>query len=159
MRVIPYLAITLQTPADIAVVRERLRARVVAEGNSGGKALFRGDVWDSGFRLTPIIGYKNGFIPALRGSFAERMDGTRIEIGIGLTVRSVTFLSVWSALLIPVLVISFLRASSDELPWHWVFLPFGMLLFGWLLAIGGFWLEASSSREKLEQVLLRENGK
>src|SRR6476661_6862487 len=103
MRLLPSYRFTVRTPAPIDVVRERLRADVARYGatREGGRTLFRGDVWDSGFRLTRVLGYRNGFVPLLVGRFESVPGGTRVTVSVRLTAWSAAFACCWSGLLVP----------------------------------------------------------
>jgi hypothetical protein len=155
MRFLPRYSFTVRTAEPVGVVRERLLAHVSQEDReySSFATFFRGGVWSGGFRVTRIIGYKNGFIPALVGRFESGADGTHIHVQVRLATWSVAFLCGWSTLVGAGLLLVLLDAFRGEIPWLWVLHALGMLLFGWLLVIGGFWLEAPTSQEQLAQVL------
>jgi hypothetical protein len=155
MQIYPTITFAVTTSASVDAVRARLLPWVAQKeaANTSSFPRFRGRVESSNFQLIPIIGYKNGFIPVAFGQMRVRSEGTLIQVRNALTTWSMIFIWVWSGLFLPVLVLVVFGIYAGEISWPWALHPAGMLLFGWMLVIGGYWLEAPSMRDNLMLVL------
>ncbi|HBB34504.1 MAG TPA: hypothetical protein DC064_22620 [Cyanobacteria bacterium UBA9273] len=160
MKLLPYDSFTIQTRDPLPVVRQRLNERVEAArirfGFSRNHALYQGTVSEVGFKITRIIHYKNSFLPVIRGSFQQQVDGTTaIYIQMGPHPFVMAFLGFWYLAwfsgTIPIILVGGIPVEVAGL---FIGLPILMSVVFWW----AFWFEADRSRRELTAILVGEVG-
>ena len=113
---------------------------------------FKGDVWDSGFQLERVLGYKNSGKPIIDGTLENQ--GTKIVIHIDMHLeRSFRlFLYLGQTCVCAMVIIGLVGISTRE---GVILLGVALLFFVSLVAFANliFFIEADISREKLEHAL------
>jgi hypothetical protein len=157
---LPFERFAIETPLVPAEVAERLRhatrsRSLFRAGPTDGKP-FIGSVSDSEFRIVRAINYRNSFLPVVRGRIKQTVDGTRVEVSMRLAGFVFAFMCFWLGF-VALFFLGFLVASLSrhQLTWFVLF-PLGMFVFGSVLTVGAFKLEAGRSRECLESLLVAE---
>ncbi len=155
---LPYERFVIETRLTPGQVAERLREvtapgrRLRLRSSAGGKA-FEGTVSDLEFRLTRVIGYRNSFLPVVRGRIEDAPDGARIEVSMRLHPAVFGFMALWFGFLTIILAVIFAIASIRQTFSPFFLVPLGIYAFGYALTTGGFKLESRRSREQLEAML------
>ncbi|HPE31203.1 MAG TPA: hypothetical protein PLV61_08415 [Parvularculaceae bacterium] len=113
-----------------------------------------GTASQSGFKIQRVIGYRNSFLPVIVGRFGPRHDGTRIDVVQRLHYVVATFMLFWFSSVIAFLGLVLFGvgvngATGEAGLLAGVLLPLFMLIFGWALVTGGFWLGARHTKEDL----------
>jgi hypothetical protein len=151
---LPYRHIELLSPlsvheieailSDAAEPRRRFRF-------SSAERIFEGIVTDHSFRLQRIISYRNSFLPQIRGKYAPHKVGCQVSITMRLHWVVFVFITVslsgLGAATIFDCVAAFKYGSKADALW----IPLGMLLFVFILVVGGFSFEAT----KAERILTK----
>jgi hypothetical protein len=160
MKLLPYDSFTIQTRDPLPLILQRLNAEVEAPrirfGFSRNRALYQGSVSEGGFKITRIINYRNSFLPIIRGSFTQQLDGTTIiHITMGLHPFVMAFLGFWYLTWysgsIPIVFIS---GMPSIIAVAFIGLPILILVAFWY----GFWFEADRSRREVTEIILGEIG-
>jgi hypothetical protein len=157
IRFLPYLRFTLASPHPINVLVERLDAKTAPDRpffyDSHGP-WFIGDVTSDGFRLVANISGRNSFNPVAVGEFEPARDGARIHISMMLQPIVLAFSFVWFGLLFLIAGVTVIQVLNGNAAFHasMLMLP-ALLLFGWALTNGFYWLEARRTRAELMKVM------
>ena len=162
MRVpLPFERFAIESPLAAAQVVCRLRdatesRRLFSGRPTLGEKTFIGSVTEGEFRITRAISYQNSFLPIVRGRIEQVGEGTRVEISMRLSPLVLAFMCFWLAFA-ALFFVGFLAASlSRHQLTGFVLIPLGMFVFGSVLTVGGFKLEARRAREQLESLLRAE---
>lgn len=115
-------------------------------GDPMGKP-FCGTVGPARFCISPVVSYRNSFVPVLTGTIGGGGDCTLITVDMGLAAPVRVFLGIWLALCAG----PFLAAAAQ-----WPvrgfrpvdLIPLGMLAFGFGLAALGWYLEAGKAKKR-----------
>lgn len=163
MPLVPYLRRELESSKAPAEVEQAMRAaveprRLLRFGPPTRP--FEGVVGDGSFEVRRIIGYRNSFLPQIRGTISAAAEGTRIAITMSLHPFTLVFTIVWlggvAAGCLVALVTVIQKGGGNPLM---VLGPAGMFAFGWLLAAGGFTFEARKAMALLAKTMgAREGG-
>lgn len=147
MGFLPYSVIKLRTDLTLAEVYQKLRELVEtssANSNDGkngpSKKPYKGKVEYDSFEIVRRIGYKNSFVPKIKGVVCNNGMYTAIRLRLRPSAFVMGFMLLW---LIPVFLtclwaiyISFKEGFEPGMA-----MPFGMFLFGLFLPRFGFGLE------------------
>ena len=147
MRLLPYRQYEIESPSTAAEALGRLRANVeplsfVRLANY--RKPFVGEVFESGFRLRPVIRGQTSFSPEITGRIASTPTGTRLWIEVAPNRAVLTMVAVLGGFLGMLIFYHGLTFFT---------LAGGGLGLCWLLSMGGFWLDRENSRRKLVQLL------
>jgi hypothetical protein len=158
---LPYRRFRLTSPLPSAEVAARLAAAVEPIrwtrwlwGRPGRP--FEGEAGPSGFRVTRIIRYNNGFRPVVRGRVLPAPDGSVVEGAMAMHLWVTVFMAVWMAMAGLAVVACGLVFLRDGVNGRWrpeLLFPVGMLAFGWAVMTGGFALETRWSLAALREVV------
>ena len=143
MLLAPYRQWTITTRAPVEVVRARVRA-LMRDG------LFTGETTAERTTLVRRIRYENSFLPAIDLSFDPLLEGTDIHLQVRVHWSVTLFMIVWIGFLGSMLgarVYSLLQGEVVERKLLWI--PAGMLVYGYGLMMGGFLFEAQKARRLL----------
>lgn len=152
-----FYIISKLTPVEIQSKLEK----VVSRPNNSFRGLFSSnpDTPFSGYvspklsLFKPNINYRNSFIPEIQLKAEPYLNGSRIHIKMRLLDFVLVFMCFWmtgaGVACIVTIVNFFSGAGSGAI----VFVPFGMLAFAYLLAMGGFKTESIDAKSTLLKVL------
>jgi hypothetical protein len=158
---LPYQKIVIEVPYSREELTRRLGKEVTGRQWSWGwtekrAELFEGVVSDEGFQISRIIAYRNSFLPVIQGRFHPHVKGVRVEITMRLHVAVLIFSVVWlslvgqGALAAGAQILTTGRVDSVML------IPFGMLLFFYLMVTIGFGVEAKKASKLLNSLFEAE---
>lgn len=117
---------------------------------------YEGQIYGSNFEIKRIIGYRNSFLPRINGSIEKNFDGTTIKVKMRLHILVIVFLCIWCGgvgiACIASLSLTFGIVKFDPMS----LIPFGMLIFVYLLTMGGFKFESSKAKQDLQGIFEAE---
>jgi hypothetical protein len=138
------------------VIRERLQAAVAPARRFALRRpdrSFAGTIDADSFELRPVVGYRNSFVPLVRGSYRTGLAGTRIDVRMRLLRPVAAFMAAWLALAAFFVVLAAIAAAHDPLRLGFVALALAFFSVGYGCMSVLFWLEARRTRAKLEALL------
>jgi hypothetical protein len=155
---LPYEQLVIATSLTPQQVAERLREATapnerVARHSSASDKAFQGTVSDREFRITPVIGYMNSFLPLIRGQIEDAPDGARVRVSMRLHPATFGFMLLWFGLVTPVALAIVVVAAITQTFSPFFLVPFGLFAFGYALTTGSFKFESIPSRDRLEAIL------
>jgi hypothetical protein len=159
---VPFYRCEITSPLPPKTVEARLR-QAVRRGNSlswwqkwidppPDLPPFEGDVYDGGFAMRRIIRYKNAYLPALRGTIDETIDGgTIVRVRMTISPFAALFIVFW------ITIVSFISwPVLRELRWNeMTAVPVIMLVAGLLLPTVSFYAEAWLARRLIREALAK----
>lgn len=108
--------------------------------NSANDTRFEGEMTASGFEVRRILGYRNSFVPVVRGEIESAGAMSRITITMRPLIIVIAFCALWCAAVVSM-------AATGE-----AWLSVAMLAFLYVLVMGGFWFEASKQERVLREI-------
>lgn len=117
---------------------------------------YQGQINGLTFDITRIIRYRNSFLPMIHGTIERDFDGLKIKVKMRLHTFVIVFLCVWCGGVGIVCIASLSQAFDGSAFDPNMLIPFGMLLFGYLMAIGGFKFESYKSKKDLQTLFEAE---
>lgn len=124
--------------------------------SSGSKKSYEGQINGQTFNIKRIIGYRNSFLPRINGVIERDFDGLTIKVKMRLHIFVIVFLCIWCGG-VGLGCIAFLAQalnSSEINPA--TLIPFGMLIFAYLLTMSGFKFESNKSKRDLQTIFEAE---
>jgi hypothetical protein len=118
---------------------------------------YQGKIEDSHFEISRIIGYRNSFLPMIKGDIESEISGCSILISMQPQIFVVAFMIFWLGgvgfffLVILWSFISSLGQTSATDPSILLF-PAGMFVFGYALLLGGFKFESVKSKKFFQEL-------
>jgi hypothetical protein len=123
---------------------------------SGSSKLYEGQINNHTFDINRIINYRNSFLPRINGIIEKSNEGTTIKVKMRLHAFVIIFLCIWGGAVglgcISVLTQAFGGSELDSV----TMIPFGMLIFMYILTMGGFKSESSRSKKDLQTIFETE---
>ena len=113
---------------------------------------FEGHVDNSGFTISPIIRYRNSFLPVLYGRLTSQPGSTVVRVRMTLHPFAMGFLSVWFGVLTMFAVFA-LRFFQNSDTTTLLLALVGMGLFGVVLTLICFWIEVPMAKRLLRDAL------
>jgi hypothetical protein len=161
MTLLPYRRYQADSGAAPSAVEDALRAsveprRMVRLG--AGTLPFEGEVGAGVFEVQRIIGYRNSFLPRIRGTIAPSPEGSRVTVTMRLHPTVFVFMTVWlcfAGIGCAVLVVAALRGTGSA------YQPLGpalMFVLGWAMVSGGFFFEARRAERLLADIMSARPG-
>ena len=162
MKLLPYEQYNLYTRLSPEEALQRLADNTEQGGTKkpvGGKTVkpFRGQLTNETFSISPVIGYRNSFLPVLNGTYFRENGMTRIRTRLQLNDMVLVFCIIWlgivglCGILLPISEIG--GALNGKRFDPMVFVPTGMFVFGYVLMIAAFKTESARSKKLLAKVL------
>ncbi len=153
MKLLPFDKFSLLSPHDRPVVIEKLQ-HSLAEPKffrfRRPSESYQGRVDDEGFKISPVISYRNSFLPIIRGRFEAHHMGVKILVTQRLHNLVLGFITFWITGVMS--IGGFIALESGATLDDRLFI-FGMLAAAWALVTGGFWWEARHTKEELMSIL------
>ncbi len=147
----PYREFRLESRLPPEEVSVRLAAAVASPRR------FRGEVGADGFKFARVIGYRNSFLPIVRGRVTPAGSGSRVEGTMEMHLAVGAFMALWlSGVLLGCVVAGLVTAYevlSGRVPNPALVVPFVMLALGWGTVALGFGLEAQKALRLLEEIV------
>jgi hypothetical protein len=154
VKILPYITfeVTSADPTDVVVQR---LSKAVDRAWWSANLPYIGDVWDAGFKVTPVTWYNNSFKPVITGKFEPApAGGTVIHVTMRMNIFVTVFMSLWLAGAFFGLGASIFVVIIGNVSWPGILIPLGILSVGAGMALGGFWYEVPQRREDITSVLL-----
>jgi hypothetical protein len=157
MKYLPFENIMYRTRLDPDEVKRRLSEVIEPERTPSLKELFlgrrnhkpyQGRIVHNSFQMVRIIGYRNSFLPRIKGSIEKDFSGTKVKVKMRLHPFVGVVMLIWLTV-VAVLGVVFLASEGGNLS---LLFPFGMLLFGYALMTGSFKYESIKSKRHLAEL-------
>ena len=132
-----------------------LSANSVKSGNTNTtNSNFKGEIVGDNFKFKQILSYRNDFKPAIYGTVKNHNTGSKTEISMKYSVGIMVFTILWFGCLGLMLLSGLFSMVTNTTSGikdlgGLIFL----LLFGYLLFVGGFKYETRKAKIKLEELL------
>jgi len=157
MKYLPYenfYIVTTLTPAELT---QKLEKEIEPDTQFGFKRVFyrsspyyfRGCLLNDGFELYPLIFRKNSFIPFIKGVVEPYLNGSKVQVKMRLHLSMFVFAVVWFGPIITLGCIAIYQALYYGNYGIGSFVPFGMVLFGYIMILLGFKSESIPAKKKL----------
>ena len=156
MKLLPYRKLELYSPMPAATVAQVLGDSVEPTNwfrVGGGMRPFEGAVTPPTFEIRRVISYRNSFLPKIRGTITPDGAGSRISITMRLPLAVAIFMTVWLGGACFGAFASATVGVSDPVALLPALIPIGMLLFGSVLTLGAFSVEARKAESLLTFLL------
>jgi hypothetical protein len=112
---------------------------------------FLGTVASGSLKIRRQIYYRNSFLPRITGTIEPDMNGSRVHIKMKLHIMILVFVCAWT-IVIGLGGIAFILKPSDDGLGANDLVPLGMVLFVYLLSMGGFKFESIKAKKKLAEI-------
>lgn len=159
MKFLPYEHTTYKTRLKPAEVTERLMKitepkKVIRSAYFGSKSgkQYEGEIGLNSFTITRIIGYRNSFLPRIKGRVETDVEGACIRLTMHLPVFVGVFIGFWCAAVGFACVVVLTRSIQLGVFHAYGLIPFAMLLFAYGLTMGAFLYETKRSKNDLSQL-------
>lgn len=156
MTLLPYRRFTIDTPLSPSTVQTRLEGatgQTVPGRASPIDSAFRGEVSGARFQIQRRIGYRNSFLPRIRGTIEPTASGSRLVGTMRLHGFVAAFMVFWlGGVGLAFIAIVLPAFSGGRFDWG-ALTPLGMLAFGVLLVLGGFVPEAHKAIRQLAELV------
>lgn len=167
IHIIPHMKFIIQTGKSPEEVQALLQSVTDTENKwltvPGDKA-FIGKVGETDFKFLPrlgevlfagiIIHVKDSFLPVIVGQIQGQESGTTVIVRMRLLWFVTVFLCVWFGITGMIFLAGLLTVISGQPDgWGITASAFGFILFGQLLAKGGFYIPAKRAKRRLEELL------
>jgi hypothetical protein len=160
IKYLPFENITYRTKLDSEEIIKRINDSIEAKktfrilgifGNSNHKP-YEGNINGNSFNISRIIGYRNSFLPRIKGEIEKGYGSTSINVKMKLHPFVLAFMCVWCGG-VGLGFIAFLNSSIEKETFEpTIFIPFGMLIFGYGLTTVGFKYESIKSKKYLAKL-------
>ncbi len=138
-----------------SIIEEKKIFRFRLFNNNESKP-YEGQVEGNTFKISRIINYRNSFLPVITGMVEKSFDHSTITVKMRLNLFVLIFLIVWFSITLFgsfALTIKFLSDMKFD-PMYLI--PFGMLIFGYLIAILPFKFESKKSKNDFKMLFEAE---
>lgn len=142
--------------SQIMEPEKRIRLHLFQKGDSKS---YEGKMVGRIFKMTRIIRYRNSFLPIINGTIIPDFDGTTIEVKMRLHPFVAVFIGIWMGgvfLACLLMLIEILRTFQTKGFQPMLLIPFGMLLFGYVLTMAGFTYESKKTKKDLQRIFEAE---
>ena len=139
-------------------IEPRKTLRLTGMFGINGHKPYEGSVNGLSFSITRIIGYRNSFLPRIKGDIGKDFHGTKINVKMRLHPFVLVFMFIWcGGVGLGLGFLALLTISMEEEAFGpTILLLLGMLLFGYGLTTGGFKYESIKSKKYLAQLFEAE---
>ena len=163
MKFLPTENITYKTKLKDTEVINRLSDLVEPERkfrlgllSSGSTKPYEGQISGQTFDIKRIIRGRNSFLPIIKGIIQRDLNGTTITVKMRLHIFVMFFLCIWCAV-VGLGCIAFLTKAFNNSKFDTTaIIPFGMLLFAYVLTMVGFKSESNKSKKDLQKLFEAE---
>ena len=111
---------------------------------------FEGHVKNRTFRISPIINYRNSFLPKIEGQVEKLNDGSIIRVRMKLNPIVITFVIIFILFSLFALISSIFQIKKNEFS---ATTPLLMILFTYLMTTIGFKIESIRLKKLLSELL------
>lgn len=111
-----------------------------------------GQCYGNSFDVKRAIGYRNSFLPIIKGEVGSDISGTKVHVTMRPSVLVLVFMAFWMTGVGVACVFTIFSTNKQDLS-VFSFIPFVMLLFGIGMLYGGFKIEANIAKKDLARIL------
>lgn len=163
MKLLPVENITYKTRLKEDELIRRLKVIVEPEETSGfgtynygNRKKYVGEIKGLTFSINRIIYYRNSFLPQIHGSIEKDHEGSVVKVKMNLNVFVFAFLCFCfvAAAIAFIMFLSVASTSSFLKPAP--FISFGVLIFLYLMTMGGFKFESRKAKNDLRTIFEAE---
>jgi len=165
MKFLPFEKITYRTKLDSEEILNRIWEIVEPKktfrmtgifGSSSEHKPYEGSINGNSFSITRIIGYRNSFLPIIKGNIEENLRYTKVNVKMRLHISVFFFMSIWLGG-VGIACIFFLASIFNNQEFEpAILIPFGMFIFGYVLLTGSFKYESIKSKKFLAELFEAE---
>jgi hypothetical protein len=109
----------------------------------GNEQPYRGEIFEDSFKIIRNIGYRNSFVPIIKGKIIDNYPGTVIEVKMRMMIFVYIFMLVWFGGISIGLMFALKGAILAAI------VPLGMLAFGYLIVMVGYKYEVNKAKKFL----------
>lgn len=154
MPFLPFETLVIETSLSKEEVATNLANNIEPEKTirfwiKSDRKAFEGHLRNNEFEIKRIISYKNSFLPVISGRLQTAGNSTRITIKMRPHLAVIAFMTIWFSGIGVFTAIEF--TNNDNLNGV-VFIPIGMLLFGYALMMGSYLFESSRAKLILTEI-------
>jgi|SRR6187551_977617 len=137
-----YELVSTKAPSEVeAALRDAVEPKSIWRFSTATRPL-EGEVGDAVFDVRRIIGYRNSFLPQIRGKISAAPEGSRIAITMRLHPLVLAFMTFWLGVVGVGCVWSLVAELQKGGAPLKALGPAVMFIFGWALSAGAFTFEA-----------------
>lgn len=114
---------------------------------------FHGIFNHAAFDIRRVIHFGNSSLTKIRGTMEPDFQGTIIKVKLRLPSSALIFLVIWFVLLGFACAVMLVEYAHKRVFEPAMLIPFGMLLIGYLIVVGGFNYESYKTKKDLEEIL------
>jgi len=157
MKLLPLRHFEWHSPLSPDEITERME-QCVRPDAKGAAPAYSGMVFSGAFTINRVIGYRNSFLPVIKGTFQSEGLGSRVQITMKMVPLVQVFMGVWMGIVFLACLVTFagMIAPGDhdgpDVSSAATF-PFVMLVGGALICLVPFQVEAKTSETFLRQLL------
>ncbi len=134
------------------IIEPRKMFRTIRFFESNNHKPYEGTITGNSFKITRIIGYRNSFLPRIKGIVEKDFNGTNVNVKMRVNTFVIVFMLIWlGGVGIGCLVALTLMFNNKHFE-PMTLIPLGMLIFGYALVTGGFKYESVKSKEYLAKL-------
>jgi hypothetical protein len=155
-RILPIENYTLKT----SLSTEKVHSRINSILNTSYSGTFNGNTFKMSRQLTFS---RNSFLPVIEGTVLETAGKTEVHIRMRLNWVVLVFMAFWMGcvsiaclVLLFAGIVNLLRGNVHGFN-PMLLIPFGMLVFGWMLSFFAFHFERNKSKSDINDLLEAEN--
>jgi hypothetical protein len=164
MKYLPFENITYHTKLDTEEILNKINEiiepkktfRMTGIFGSSDHKPYEGNINENSFDITRIIGYRNSFLPRIKGNIIKDFGRTKVNVKMRVHTFVIVFMFIWFGGVgigcLAVLASMFGNQNFEPM----TLIPFGMLIFGYALITGGFKYESIKSKKYLAELLEAE---
>ncbi len=161
MKYLPFENITYETKLDTEEILNRINEiiepkkafRMTGIFGSGNHKPYEGSIIGNSFNINRIIGYRNSFLPRIKGNVEKGFHSTKVNVKMRLHPFVLIFLFVWCGG-VGIGLLALLSTAIENGKFEpFILTPLAMLLFAYGLTTGGFKYESIKSKKYLAQLL------
>ncbi|UMY65350.1 MULTISPECIES: hypothetical protein [unclassified Flavobacterium] len=157
MKWLPIRRFEWRSSLSTTEITERMERSVRPDVN-GGPPAYTGMVFSGGFTVSRVIGYRNSFLPVIKGTCRSEGSGSRIQVTMKMAPIVQVFMGIWMGFVFLACVgtiVGVTGATDDGGPdvSPAIVIPFVMLVAGALICNVPFHLEAKKSETFLRNLL------
>lgn len=135
------------------IIEQKRGFRIKTLLSEGNYKPYEGIIIDNEFNLNRIIGYRNSFLPQIKGIVIRKLNRTTVKVKMRLHIIVIIFMTFWfGGLTIGFLYTLFNKNNND--PTDWIFLI--LILIGYFLVTAGFKFESKKSIDFFAKLLEAE---
>lgn len=163
MNFLPTEDITYKTSLKEEEVLARLADNIepeklfrVAVFLNGSDHPYEGEIIGQNFSIRRIIGYRNSFLPRITGVVEKDYNGTIIKVKMRLHLLPLVAVGILTAILGFISLLALAQAMQRSALESQKIIPLGLLIFIYLITMGGFKYESSQSKGDLQEMFEAE---